>query len=108
MESLSHIRTMTDKTSGGSTIRLRLRSKSDSWIAQLMADDDDVRSAERRINAFRTCINCDPEDETTVIPGARAFRRVAAGLMVFGASAFVIGLPIRFFLAWKTPRSAAR
>jgi hypothetical protein len=101
VESLTHIRTMTDKTSGGSTIRLRLRSKSDSWIAQLMADGDDVRAAEHRLNAFRTCINCDPEDETTVILGARAFRRVAAGLMLFGGGAFVIGLPIRILLAWK-------
>jgi hypothetical protein len=107
VESLGHTRTMTDKTSGGATIRLRLRSKSESWIAQLMADDDDVRAADRRLNAFRNCINCDPEDETTVIRGARVFRWVAAGLMLFGGSAFVIGLPVRLFLARKPSRSAA-
>jgi hypothetical protein len=106
VESLSPTRTMTERNPGKATIRLRLRSTHESWLAQLMADDEDVSSSEQRINAFRNCINCDAEDETTVIPGARVFRWVAAGLMIFGGSAFVIGLPIRIWLALKARRNS--
>jgi hypothetical protein len=106
-ESLDDKPSMGDRNDRASTtVRLRLKSRTDSWLAQPgPPDKEDVWSLERRINAFRNCINCDAEEETTVIPGWPAFRRVGQGLMLFGGLGLVIGLPVRLVFALKNRRA---
>jgi len=94
VESLVSTRSLGDRSATSSTVRLRLLSRNESLLAQLVAGSDDVWAGERRLNAFRNCINCDAADETTIIPGLIWFRAIGAGLLLFGGSLFLIGVPL--------------
>lgn len=95
-------RSMSDKRGGPtSTSRLVLRSGTGSWTAQLVADEEAVHEAQRRLEAFRNCINCSAEEETTVVPGGTVFRYVGAGLMLFGGSLFALGVPLSIVRALR-------
>jgi len=94
VESLERTESLADSGAVSTTVRLRLRSRNESWLTQLIASRDAVWAAERRLNAFKNCINCDAAEETTVIPGSAVFRAVGAGLLLFGGSLFLVGVPL--------------